>query len=369
MIVLRSIFIATGSSIKKIISIQRGDYMIPHSRPTIEPDDIEAVTKVMRSQHVALGPRTREFEIKLSKYIDVKDAVATSSGTTALHLALASLDIGKGDEVMVPTGICPSVIYCIHYCGAKPILVDINLDDHNISIEDARKRITRKTGAIIAAHMYGAPADLDALKEFDVPLIEDCAHAIGGTYRGKKLGSIGDAAIFSFYATKMLTTGEGGMVTFKSKKALDRARGLREYKLDKIYRLRYNYKMTDMQAAMGIVQLKKLPGFIKKRRELAKAYDREFSSIPATLPELKGRIFYRYIMMLEKSNVNTVLKDLEKRGVAAVCPVQAVHRSLKLKGFKNAEKLMRTALSIPIYPSLTKKELNAVVKAVKTEVR
>jgi dTDP-4-amino-4,6-dideoxygalactose transaminase len=343
--------------------------MIPHSKPTIEKDDIEAVTKVMRSLQVAIGPKTREFEKKLSAFIGVKDAVATSSGTTALHLALACLGVGKGDEVILPTGVCPSVLYCIHYCGAKPTLVDINLDDLNISVEDAKQKITPETKAIIVPHMYGAPANLDALKEFDVPLIEDCAHAIGASYRSKKVGSVGVAAMFSFYATKMMATGEGGVVTFKSKKSLERARGLREYRLDRSYTLRYNYKMTDMQAAMGITQLTKLPRFIRRRRELAEAYNREFSSTPAALPQLEGSVFYRYIMILEKPNVNTVVKRLEKRGIASQCPVHPLHRPLKLKGFKNAEKLMRTALSIPIYPTLTEKELSTIAKAVKAEVK
>ncbi len=343
--------------------------MISHSKPTIEKDDIDAVTRVMISQQIAIGPKTREFEKKLSAFIGVKDAVATSSGTTALHLALACLGVGKGDEVILPTGVCPSVLYSIHYCGAKPILVDINLDDHNISVEDAKQKITLKTKAIIVPHMYGVPADLYALKEFDVPLIEDCAHAIGASHGNKKLGSIGDAAMFSFYATKMMTTGEGGMVTFKSKKALEGAKGLREYKFDRSYKLRYNYKMTDMQAAMGITQLEKLPRFIKRRRELAEAYNHEFETIPATLPKLDGSVFYHYIMLLEKRNVNTVVKNLEKRGIASQCPVHPLHRSLKLNGFKNAEKLMKTALSIPIYPSLTEKEFSTVVKAVKAEVK
>jgi dTDP-4-amino-4,6-dideoxygalactose transaminase len=343
--------------------------MIPHSRLTIEKDDINTVIKVMESLQVAMGPKTREFERKLSKFIGVKGAVATSSGTTALHLALACLGIGKGDEVILPTGVCPSVLYCIHYCGAKPILVDINLDDHNILVEDAKQKITPKTKAIIVPHMYGVPADLYALKEFDVPLIEDCAHAIGASHGNKKLGSIGDAAMFSFYATKMMTTGEGGMVTFKSNKALEGAKGLREYKFDRNYKLRYNYKMTDMQAAMGITQLAKLPRFIRRRRELAEAYNSDFNSIPATLPQLEERVFYRYIMMLEKPIVKDVMKRLEKRGIASQCPVHPLHRSLRLKGFKNAEKLMKTALSIPIYPSLTEKEFNSVVEAVKAEVK
>ncbi len=343
--------------------------MIPHSRPTIEKDDIKAVSDVMSSLHIAIGPKTREFEKKLSSYIGVKDAVATSSGTTALHLALAGMGIGKGDEVILPTGVCPSVLYSVDYCGAKPILVDINYHDLNISIEDAQQKITPKTKAIIAPHMYGLPADMDALKKFKIPIIEDCAQAIGGSYNGKKLGSIGNAAMFSFYATKMMATGEGGMITFKSKRACEHARGLREYKLDTNYKLRYNYKMTDMQAALGITQLDKLPGFINKRKKLSKAYNRKFEGISAILPEHRESVFYRYIILLEKTNVKQVVKGLKKRNIASQCPVHPLHRSLKLSGFPNAEKLMKTALSIPIYPSLGKKEFDCVVRAVKAEVK
>ena len=343
--------------------------MIPHSRPTIEKDDIEAVRRVMRSLQIAIGPKTREFEKKLSAYIGVKDAVATSSGTTALHLALKCLSVEKGDEVILPAGVCSSLVHCVYYCGAKPVLVDVNLDDLNISVKEVKQKITSKTKAIIVPHMYGMPANMKALKDFDIPLIEDCAHAIGASYGNKKVGNIGDAAMFSFYATKMMTTGEGGMLTFKSKRLLERARKLREYKIQKSYSLQYNYKMTDLQAAMGITQLEKLPRFIRKRKELAESYNQNLNSIPATLPQLEGRVFYRYIIRLEKTNVNKIVKRLEKCCVASQCPVHPLHRYLNLKGLKNAEKLMRTALSIPIYPTLTEKEFSTVVKVLKTEVK
>lgn len=342
--------------------------MIPHSRPTIGEDDIKAVSDVLKSLQISIGPKTREFEKKLSALIGINDAVATSSGTTALHLALECLGVGSGDEVILPTGVCHSLINSIHYCGAKPILSDIDYVDLNISIEDVKRKVTSKTKAIIAPHMYGKAANLDDLMDLGVQIIEDCAHAIGGYHGNKRLGSIGDAAMFSFYTTKMMATGEGGMVTFKSQEALKNARDLREYNFKQTYKLRYNYKMTDMQAALGITQLSKLPEFIKKRRALAESYNKAFQSIPALLPDFNESVFYRYIIHLKKSNVKEIVNALEKNGVSSQCPVHPLHRLLDVKGFDNAEKAMKTALSIPIYPSLTEEECNTIVKAVRAVV-
>lgn len=343
--------------------------MIPHSRPTIGEDDIRAVSEAMKSLQIAIGPKTREFEKKLSDFIGVNDAVATSSGTTALHLALECLDVGKKDEVILPTGVCHSLLNSIHYCGAKPVLVDIDYDDLNISVKDVKRKITSKTKAIIVPHIYGKPADLEGLMDFDIRVIEDCAHAIGASFGNRKVGAIGDAAMFSFYATKMMATGEGGMVTFKSKEAVEKARDLREYNFKDTYKLRYNYKMTDMQAAMGITQLVKLPGFIQKRRILAESYNNAFHSIPAKLPDINGSVFYRYIIHLKKPIVKKIVNVLEKTGISSQCPVHPLHRLLKLEGFENAEKALRTALSIPIYPSLSETEFEKIVMAVIAEVK
>ncbi|UCG69087.1 MAG: DegT/DnrJ/EryC1/StrS family aminotransferase [Thermoplasmata archaeon] len=343
--------------------------MIPHSRPTIEKEDIKAVSDVMKSLHIAIGPKTREFEKKMSAYIGVNDTVATSSGTTALHLALECLGVDKKDEVILPTGVCHSLLNSIYYCGAKPILVDIDYHDLNLSVADVKRKTSSKTKAIIVPHMYGKPADLYPLLDLGIYIIEDCAHAIGACIGNKKAGSIGDAAMFSFYATKMMATGEGGMVTFKSKEALNKARDLREYNFKKTYKIRYNYKMTDMQAALGITQLGRLPEFIQKRKALAESYNKALRSIPAILPDLDGSVFYRYIMHLKKPNVKKIVKALEKSGVSSQCPIHPLHRLLNVKGFNTAEKALKTALSIPIYPSLSEMEFDTIVKAVKAEVK
>jgi dTDP-4-amino-4,6-dideoxygalactose transaminase len=166
----------------------------------------------------------------------------------------------------------------------------------------------------------------------------------------------------------MMTTAEGGIVTFKSRKALDRARDLREYNFKKKLKIRYNYKMTDLQAAMGITQLKKLPSFIKRRIELAKGYNHDLKTIAAILPLMDNNIFYRYIILLEKPHVNVVIKRLYKHQIMSYCPIEPLHRYLRLNGFNNAEKLMKIALSIPIYPSLTRNEKNTITKAIKKEI-
>jgi perosamine synthetase len=242
---------------------------IPHSRPTLGEDEVRAVTAVIRSGHIAEGEVVARFEKAFAGKMGVQHAVATSSGTAALHLILLAMGIGPGDEVIIPSYVCTALLHAVHYVRARPILAEIDPVTYNIDPDDVQKHITTRTKAIIVPHMFGLSANLDKLLNLDVPLIEDCAQAVGGTYHQKPLGTFGDAAIFSFYATKMMATGEGGMAASDSDEIIERIRDLKTYDEKEADKVRYNYKMTDVQAAIGEVQLGRLDDFIGERKRIA----------------------------------------------------------------------------------------------------
>lgn len=337
--------------------------IILHSKPSMDTGDIKAVSEVIRSGYIAQGQVVRRFEKTLASFIGISDGVATSSGTTALHLGLLALGVKQGDGVILPSYVCVTLLNTVNYIGAIPQLCDINPTDFNISISEVKKKINKKTKAIIVPHMFGMPADIRGLLKLGVPIIEDCAHSIGAVSKGKKMGSFGAISIFSFYATKMLTCGEGGMVCSDSQKLLGKTRDMRGYdKKDKIA-TRFNYKMSDIQAALGLNQLSKLSSFIAKRKRLAFRYNSCFSKYNIEIPIVstnKENIFYRYIIGVNK-NINKVIEDLRKKGIVCERPVyRPIHRYLKLKDFPNTDRAWRSVLSIPLYPSLTESEIRVI---------
>lgn len=347
--------------------------MIEHSKPAIGEEENIAVAKVIKSGYLAQGSITKAFEKELSAFIGAQGGVATSTGTLALHLALLSIGVCPQDEVIIPSYTCRSVLNAVQYCGAKPVLCDVNLDNYNICFEDTKKKISSKTKAIIAAHMFGSPAEIDKFKELGLYIIEDCAHSVGAIYKGKKAGSLADLSIFSFEGTKMIIAGEGGMVLANSKGLLERLRKLKEP--DSIdCKTKYVYRMTDMQAAVGRVQLTKLPYFIKRRKEIAQEYDRKFKNLNIDLPRRPKNgehIFQRYIIRI-KPDIYEFMERCIKRGVKVKQPVKpfALHRYLGLdaKDFPNTETIMNHAVSVPIYPSLTDKEIQLIIDTVKKEL-
>jgi len=344
--------------------------MITHSKPSIEQDDIRAISEVLNSGQIAQGSMVDKFEREMSRFIGVREGVATNSGTSALHLALLALDIKEGDEVIIPSYVCTALLNAINYVHAKPVITDINTEDFNISASDIEKKIGEKTKAIIVPHMFGLAADIDELLNFGVPIIEDCAHSIGAAYKGKMVGSFGVISMFSFYATKMLATGEGGMAVSNSDGLLEKMRDLREYDFKSDYKVRYNYKMTDVQAALGLTQLSKLPTFIDKRKLISKYYSEEFSNLEVTLPtskKHKEHIFYRYVIRINK-DIKKCFDEFKKKGIICDSPVHKplhVYLGLSKKDFINTEEIMNSAISIPIYPALTESEMNYVSSIVK----
>jgi dTDP-4-amino-4,6-dideoxygalactose transaminase len=335
---------------------------IPHSRPTLGDEEVRAVAEVIKSGHIAEGEAVQRFERAFAEKLCVEQAAAVSSGTAALHLALLAMGIGPEHEVIIPSYVCSALLHAVQYVGAQPVPAEIDPLTYNIDPDDVKKRITARTGAIIVPHMFGLAADLDRLLKLDVPILEDCAQAVGGTYHQKPLGAFGDAAIFSFYATKMMATGEGGMVTAKSPQIMARIRDLKTYDGKAADKVRYNYKMTDVQAAMGRIQLARLDDFIEQRRKIARLYVKHMKSLNIKLPvEIDDHSYYRFVVGLE-TNSDGFIPKLAQKGVGCARPVfLPIHRHLKKNGFPVTNKVWETSLSIPIYPSLSNSEIEQII--------
>ena len=338
--------------------------MVPHSRPTIDREDIKAVTEVLASGHISQGEKVKEFETRLAKFVGTKYGIAVSSGTSAIHLALTSLNVGPKDEVIIPSYVCASPYMATLHAGAIPKIVDIRPSDFNIYATTLKKGVTHKTKAIIVPHMFGTPAELDELLDLGFPIIEDCAQSLGAEYKKRKVGSFGRLSVFSFYATKMITTGEGGMVLTNDHKIYNKIMEVREYDKKPLNTIRYNYKMSDIQAALGLSQLKKLSYFIKRRREIATIYNKQLSEYNVTLPRTaphKRSVFYRYVVMVNR--LDHIQKMAKKSGIMCEKPIwKPLHKSLPSTKCPNSDHAYNHALSIPLYPSLTEEEVEYVVK-------
>jgi dTDP-4-amino-4,6-dideoxygalactose transaminase len=342
--------------------VERSLDFIPHSRPTLGEDEARAVAAVIRSGHIAEGEVVARFEKTFTEKMGVQHAVAVSSGTAALHLTLLAMSIGPGDEVIIPSYVCTALLHAVQYVGARPVLAEIDPRTYNIDPDDVQRRITIRSKAIIVPHMFGLAANLDKLLKFDVPIIEDCAQAVGGTYHQEPLGSFGDASIFSFFATKMMATGEGGMVTSNSTEFIERVRDLKTYDEKEADKVRYNYKMTDVQAAIGEVQLARLDDFIGQRESIAQQYVKSLRSLEIKLPEENsGHIHYRFVVGLE-TDCNFLIQKLFRKGIGCARPVfLPIHRHLKLDSYPVTDQVWETALSVPIYPSLGNKDIERLI--------
>jgi dTDP-4-amino-4,6-dideoxygalactose transaminase len=342
--------------------------MIPHSKPTLDQRDYDAVLKVLRSGQISQGEYVKRFEANLSEFVGVKGGVATNSGTSALHLALLALEVGKGDEIILPSYVCTALLNAINYVMATPILVDIEPDSFNLDAKRVKESLTEKTKAIIVPHLFGLPANLEELLSFGIPLIEDCAQALGATYKGKQAGSFGALSIFSFYATKVIASGEGGMVLSDSPHLLERVRDLLDYDNRDDYKIRFNYRMTDLQAALGISQMEKLPSFLERRRSIAKRYSLELANTPALLPREypeREHIFYRYVIRV-KGDIQRFLEQIKREDICCERPVyRPLHYYPGHSDFPHTNSIWNSALSIPIYPSLTSDEVTEVIRGVK----
>lgn len=343
--------------------------MIRHSQPSIGAKDYRYILRVLNSLYIATGSETKKLEQQLCKLLRVKQALATNSGTSALHLALLALGIKGGDSIIMPSFVCASVLNAVMYARAKPIICDVDKETFNLSIDSVKDKIAPNTKAIILPHMFGLPADIDEFLKLGIPIIEDCAQSLGATYKEKITGSFGKMAIFSFYATKVITTAQGGAIASNSDVLMSKAKDLIEYDERRDYKIRYNYKMTDLQSALGLSQLKRLMEFIKIRRQIAKTYNTKFYGYNVDLPDDpddRQHIYYRYVIKIN-SPLRDFIRRLKSKGIEAKPPVfMPLHRYLGLNKneFPNTEEAFRRAISIPIYPSLSKKEITYIIKEV-----
>lgn len=351
--------------------------MVPHSRPSIDQADIRAVTDVLRSGHLAQGAVVEQFERGVAAYLGLAGGVAVNSGTMALEVALRALGVGPGDEVILPSYVCAAPWQAVQRVGAQARLVDIEPETFQIDADQARAAVTSKTRAIIVPHLFGLPADLTAVEKLGVPVIEDCAQTLGAMERGRAVGAVGILTVCSFYANKLLCAGEGGMVLSSDPVLLERARALREYDgAPSLNPQATNLKMTDLQAAIGLAQLDRLPELLARRVSLAERYRHALDGTSVILPCVPGgrsHVYYRFVVRISKGQTGSdelseCLGRLERRGVQCRKPVfRSLHRYLDLEGFPASEAAECEALSLPLYPALTDEEVAQIFLAMRDE--
>ena len=349
--------------------------IIPHSRTTACEGDFEAVRFQIEKGMHATKDKVTEFQKKMCDFIGRKYAVSASTGTTALQLALESLNLKKDDEVILPSYVCQSVMNSVLFAGARPVLADIDDDflgrGYNISKKTIMPLINKKTKAIIVPHMFGTPAEIDKIKALGITIIEDCAQSLGGNYNGEKIGRFGDLAVFSFYATKVISTGHGGMILTDSKKLKENLDDLTCCDKREEHKKAHNFGFTDIQAALGINQLAHISDLIKRREEIEKKYNDSLKNISEiTIPrKIDGSFPFRYVIALKDRKERKLLQNkLAKKGIASEQPIfKPLHQYLNLlaKDFPNSEKAHEIALSLPIYPSLKDEEVNFVINSVR----
>lgn len=342
---------------------------IPHSRPLLGSEEKKACARVLDSGYVASGPQVAAFEKAFARICGRKYAVAVSSGTAALALALQALRLPKGKQAAVPSYTCAALLHALDYAGLKPLVADIDSEDMNLSAVDLRRRIKARTAAIIVPHLFGRAADMRALGNLGLPVIEDGTQALGAEAAGRPVGSFGEMSIFSFYATKLITSGgEGGMIVTDSARLASRLRDLIDYDKKEIYRTRMNFKMSDLQAAVGLVQLKKLSGFLSARRRIAERYDLAFAAsswtLPAASPE-RDSVYFRYVLRIP-GGAQRFLRKLNEQGIEAKRPIfKPLHRSLGLsdKSYPETVRAFHEACSLPIFPGLSPQQVQTVIRA------
>jgi len=353
---------------------------IPIAKPIIGRDVRRAVNKVLRSGNLTQGPEVLAFESEFSLLVNERECVAVNSGTSALHIALLSLGIGAGDEVIVPSFTFAATANSVALTGAKPVFVDIDINTYNIDPHLIEKAITPNTKAIQVVHLYGLPADMirivEIAKRHNLLIIEDAAQAHSASINDQPVGTFGDAAAFSFYPTKNITSGEGGMIVFKDKEPARLARLYRNQGMEKRYQneiVGFNLRMTDIHAAIGRAQLKHLLKWSKKRQDNAMTLSSQLQNvITPVIPNGFSHVFHQYTIRVPK-NRDSFSDRLSKAGVgnSVYYPTQ-VH---KLPSFNTSLTLPQTqlatesVLSLPVHPSLTSRDLKRVINTVNSLVK
>jgi len=377
---------------------------IPFHAPEIGDAEIESVVETLRSGWLTSGTKVKRFEDDFAEYVGSKHAVAVNSGTAALHLALDAIGIRQDDEVIVPTMTFTATAEVVLYFKAKPVLVDCQRDRLNVDPNQIAAAITSKTKAIIPVHFGGQPCDmtpiLEIAKTHKLYVVEDAAHALPASYEGKKIGTIGDITCFSFYATKTITTGEGGMATTENSEWAERMRMMSLHGISHDAWKRYTkegswyyevlcpgfkYNLTDIAAALGIEQLRKCDGFWQARKGIAAIYDKAFGDLeeiqtPVRQPDIE-HAWHLYVIQLNLERLKVTrsqfIEALREEGIGTSVHFIPLHRhpyyrdkfGYKPEDFPNASSAFERIVSLPIYPKMTEADVESVIGAVRKVVK
>ncbi|MBN2013889.1 MAG: DegT/DnrJ/EryC1/StrS aminotransferase family protein [Candidatus Altiarchaeota archaeon] len=351
---------------------------IPVAEPSLGKEELEKVVKALESGWISSkGEYIIEFEKGFAGYCGCEYGVATSNGTTALHLALSALGVKKGDEVLVPTLTFISTANAVAYTGAKPVFVDSHPRYWCMDPEKLRKKITEKTKAVIPVHLYGHPCDMDPIKEIteehDLCIVEDAAEAHGAEYKGRKVGSFSDISCFSFYGNKIITTGEGGMCLTDDRELMEKMRILRDHGMDpgkKYWHdvIGFNYRMTNLQAAVGVAQLEKLDSFVEKKREIAALYNSLLQDSNVKLPpeeDWAKNVYWMYSILSEKRD--HLIEKLREKGIESRPFFPPIHQQpchLRREKMPVAERLSMNGLNLPSSVNLTEEEIKEIAAVI-----
>lgn len=367
---------------------------IPYGRQSIDNEDIQAVVETLQSDYLTTGPKIEEFERCVAEYVGANYAVAVSNGTAALHAACYAAGIKEGDEVITSPITFAASSNCVLYCGATPVFADIDPITCNLDPEDILRKITNRTKAIIAVHYSGQPCDMDAIhkiaEEYNLTVIEDAAHALAAEYKGKKVGSISDMTTFSFHPVKHITTAEGGMITTNDKSLYEKLLLFRSHGITRNHdlmttnegawyyeqlELGYNYRITDVQCALGISQMKRLDQFVNRRRDIARKYEEAFKNIAGigipSCNEDSVSSWHLYVIQVEGDRRKELFDFLRSQGIGVNVHYIPVYKFPYYQriGYdtvvcKHAEMFYERCISLPIYPELTEEQQDYVIDKV-----
>jgi perosamine synthetase len=394
------IFLLKGNSMERL-ALDGGTpvrkTMLNYARQWVDQDDIEAVVKVLQGDWLTTGPSVREFENAVSTYTGANEAVAVNTGTAALHAAAFAAGIGPGDEVIVPPLTFVASANCVLYLGGKPVFADVRPDTLNIDPEHIERKITSKTKAIVAVDLTGQPCDHDAIRnlahQHNLIVIEDAAHALGASYKGRKVGTLQDLTTLSFHPVKHITTAEGGMVLTQDPEMAKRMRSFRHHGIDvdlhkrnvanlwiyDVVNLGHNYRIPDLNCALGISQLRKLDSWLTRRREIAERYNRAFSDLPQVetpymMPDcVPAWHLYAIRLHLDTLRVGreTIFKALRAENIGVNVHYIPIHwlSYYQNLGYQKgecpiAEREYERLITIPLYPAMSEQDVEDVITAV-----